>query len=61
MCDLIFDHYASTVYISVFNNNTKALLLYMSLGFKPFEIEQRRMSNGATTALIHMRLNMRNW
>ncbi|PVV21271.1 MAG: hypothetical protein B6D79_13975 [gamma proteobacterium symbiont of Ctena orbiculata] len=60
MCDIIFEHYASTVYISVFNVNTPALLLYTSLGFKPCEIEQRSMPNGDRVALIHMRLDARS-
>ncbi|MES9991801.1 MAG: GNAT family N-acetyltransferase [Candidatus Thiodiazotropha sp.] len=61
MCDLIFDHYASTVHISVFNFNTKALLLYTKLGFRPYEIELHTMPNGDNAALIHMRLDSRNW
>ncbi|MCG8071811.1 MAG: GNAT family N-acetyltransferase, partial [Candidatus Thiodiazotropha taylori] len=40
MCDRIFDRYASTVYISVFTDNTPALLLYASLGFMPYDIER---------------------
>ncbi|MEW8506578.1 MAG: GNAT family N-acetyltransferase [Candidatus Thiodiazotropha sp.] len=61
MCDLIFDRYASTVYISVFNINTPALLLYDSLGFKPYKIERRTMPGGDSAALIHMRLDARSW
>ncbi|MES9972371.1 MAG: GNAT family N-acetyltransferase [Candidatus Thiodiazotropha sp.] len=57
MCGLIFEHYASTAYISVFAFNTTALLLYSSLGFKPYDIEQRNMPNGDLAALVHMRLD----
>jgi ribosomal protein S18 acetylase RimI-like enzyme len=61
MCDLIFDHYASTVFISVFTFNTAALLLYASLGFKPYDLERRTMPNGDSAALLHMRLDARSW
>lgn len=61
MCDRIFDRYASTVYISVFTDNTPALLLYASLGFMPFDIERRTMPNGDSAALLHMRLDARSW
>ncbi|MBT3046744.1 MAG: GNAT family N-acetyltransferase [gamma proteobacterium symbiont of Ctena orbiculata] len=61
MCDLIFDHYASTVYISVFASNTAALLLYTALGFKPYDIERRTPPNGDSAALLHMRLDARSW
>jgi ribosomal protein S18 acetylase RimI-like enzyme len=61
MCSLIFDHYTSTVYISVFTFNTTALLLYASLGFKPYHLEQRTMRNGDCTALLYMRLDSRSW
>ncbi|MCU7803430.1 MAG: GNAT family N-acetyltransferase [Candidatus Thiodiazotropha sp. (ex Lucinoma borealis)] len=61
MCNRIFEHYASTVHISVFTFNTPALLLYASLGFKPYDIEQRSMPNGNVTGLIHMRLNRKTW
>ncbi|MCU7924866.1 MAG: GNAT family N-acetyltransferase [Candidatus Thiodiazotropha sp. (ex Dulcina madagascariensis)] len=61
MCDIIFDRYASEVHISVFNFNTPALLLYASLGFKPYDLERRRMPNGDYSVLIHMRLYRRTW
>jgi ribosomal protein S18 acetylase RimI-like enzyme len=61
MCDLILDHYASSVYISVFTSNTTAVLLYASLGFKPYDIERRTMPNGDSVALLHMRLDARSW
>ncbi|MCU7917649.1 MAG: GNAT family N-acetyltransferase [Candidatus Thiodiazotropha sp. (ex Epidulcina cf. delphinae)] len=61
MCDIIFDRYAPEVHISVFSFNTPALLLYASLGFKPYDLERRRMPNGDFSALIHMRLYRRTW
>jgi ribosomal protein S18 acetylase RimI-like enzyme len=61
MCETIFNHYASTVHISVFTFNTPALLLYASLGFKPYDIELRKMPNGDSAALLHMRLDARSW
>lgn len=42
--------------ISVFNENTPALLLYASIGFKPYAIEARQNPTGKRVALIHMRL-----
>ncbi|MEW8286768.1 MAG: GNAT family N-acetyltransferase [Candidatus Thiodiazotropha endolucinida] len=61
MCDRIFDRYASTVYISVFTDNTTALLLYASLGFMPYDIERRTTPKGDSAALLHMRLDARSW
>ncbi len=49
------------VRISVFNTNTPALLLYSSLGFVPYEIEERLDNNKARVALIHMRLARRHF
>ncbi|MEW8096660.1 MAG: GNAT family N-acetyltransferase [Candidatus Thiodiazotropha endolucinida] len=61
MCDRIFERYASTVYISVFTDNTPALLLYASLGFMPFDIERRTTPKGDSAALLYMRLDARSW
>ncbi|WP_369163290.1 GNAT family N-acetyltransferase [Candidatus Thiodiazotropha sp. LNASS1] len=61
MCDRIFERYASTVYISVFTDNTPALLLYASLGFMPFDIERRTTPKDDSAALLHMRLDARSW
>lgn len=44
------------VNISVFSNNTPALLLYSGFGFSPYEIEERTDENGKRVALIHMRI-----
>lgn len=40
--------------ISVFSENTPAVLLYASLGFKPCSIEARQHPSGRRVALIHM-------
>lgn len=42
--------------ISVFSENTPALLLYASLGFKPYSIEARKDPAGRRVALVHMSL-----
>ena len=43
------------VRISVFSENTPALLLYSGFGFVPYEIEQRENPLGEKVALIHMK------
>lgn len=43
--------------ISVFADNTPALLLYHALGFRPCDMEERQTRQGKRTALIHMALN----
>jgi len=45
------------VRISVFNENTPALLLYASLHFKPYSIEARDDPSGKRVALVHMKLS----
>lgn len=50
-------HQASEVTISRFNQNTTGLLLYSKLGFRPYDIEERRDSNQNRAALIHLRLS----
>lgn len=40
--------------ISVFSDNTPALKLYASLGFRPYSEEQRRDPQGVMRGLIHM-------
>lgn len=42
-------------HLSVFNFNTKALLMYTQLGFEPYAIEPRKNLIGESVALIHMR------
>lgn len=44
--------------ISVFNENTPALLLYSSFGFVPYEIEERRNPENNKVALIHMKISL---
>lgn len=57
MLKLAFSEYAlHEVHISVFSDNTPALLLYSSLGFKPYAVEERRDYNNKKMALLHMKL-----
>jgi ribosomal protein S18 acetylase RimI-like enzyme len=57
MVQLAFEKYrVPEVRISVFNSNVPALLLYGSLGFRPYDLEQRIDPEGNRVALIHMRL-----
>ena len=46
------------VRISVFSDNTKALLLYSSFGFSPYKIEERKDYSGKRVALVHMTLKV---
>jgi len=50
------EHALRELRISVFNQNTPALLLYSRLGFMPYGIEERKDSAGKNVALIHMKL-----
>ena len=43
------------VRISVFNENTRALLLYTSLGFLPYEVEEKINFQGDKVAQINMK------
>ena len=57
MLEKVFGRYdLPEVRISVFSENTPALLLYSGFGFVPFGIEERRDPKGKRVALIHMRL-----
>ncbi len=47
------------VRISVFSDNTLALLLYSGFGFQPYEIEERKNTNGNRVALIHMKMQFK--
>ncbi len=52
-----FDKYGvGEARISVFNNNTPALLLYAELHFQPYAVEERIDLSGTRVGLIHMRL-----
>ncbi|NLZ17543.1 MAG: GNAT family N-acetyltransferase [Desulfobulbaceae bacterium] len=44
------------VRISVFSENTPALVLYTNLGFKPYSITIRQAPSGRRVALVHMKL-----
>jgi len=48
-------HKLAEIKISVFSDNTPALLLYSGFGFSPCEIEERRYPSGRRVALIHMK------
>jgi ribosomal protein S18 acetylase RimI-like enzyme len=61
MCDQVFEKYASEVHLTVFNQNTPALALYASLGFKPYDLEPRLTPKGESVMAIHMQLNRRSW
>ena len=55
MMNLAFCQYnLPQVRISVFCNNTPALLLYTQLEFEPYAIEAREDPNGKRLALLHM-------
>ena len=43
------------VRISVFSENTRALLLYSGFGFVPYEIEERENYQGSRVALVHLK------
>lgn len=61
MCDQVFEKYASEVHLTVFNQNTPALILYTSLGFKAYDLELRHTPQGEPVIAIHMQLNRRSW
>lgn len=57
MIQKAFEQYGvSEVRISVFNNNTPALLLYAGMNFRPYAVEKRTSPSGVRVGLIHMRL-----
>jgi hypothetical protein len=51
-------HQAKEVSISCFNQNVIGLLLYSKIGFKPYDIEERKDYTGNRVALIHMLLRL---
>lgn len=52
-----FDNYdVQEARISVFNDNTPALLLYAGMNFKPYAVEERINPSGMRVGLIHMGL-----
>lgn len=57
MLNIAFNKYRlPEVKISVFSENTLALLLYSSFGFFPYGIEERKNKKGNRLALIHMKV-----
>lgn len=57
MLEKAFDfHDLPEVRISVFSENTPAMILYSGFGFVPYGIEERRDPQGRRVALVHMRL-----
>ena len=44
------------VRISVFNENTPAMLLYAGLGFVPYDVGERTDVNNKKVALVHMKI-----
>ena len=57
MIQKAFDKYdLQEARISVFNDNTSALLLYAGLNFRPYSVEERKNLSGMRVGLIHMRL-----
>lgn len=49
-------HQAHTITVSCFHSNVAGLLLYPKLGFRPFDLEERKNHTGERVALIHMRM-----
>lgn len=57
MINTAFEEYAlPEVRIAVFSGNTPALLLYASLGFRPYRIAARRDTDGKPVALLYFKL-----
>jgi ribosomal protein S18 acetylase RimI-like enzyme len=58
MIRIAFEKYSvPEVRISVFSENTPALLLYATQHFKPYSIEEREDPSGRRVALVHMKLS----
>lgn len=51
-------HQAREMKVSCFNHNTAGLLLYPTLGFVPFGIEERQDPAGKRVALVQMRQSL---
>ena len=57
MLKIVYEKYnLPEVRISVFSENTPALLLYSGFGFVPYEMEERKSPQGKRVALIHMKM-----
>lgn len=59
MVEISLSKYAATPYLSVFGFNSRALLMYSQLGFKPYDVEPRKKLSGEAVALIHMRYEVK--
>ena len=57
MINVIFYTYNAEAHLAVFSVNTPALLLYQSLGFKPYDLELREHPENGKCALINMKLS----
>ena len=55
MVKICQEQYKAVPHLSVFGFNARAILMYSSLGFVPYEVEARKNLNGEIVALIHMR------
>jgi len=56
MLKVAFEKYKlPEIRISVFSENTPAMLLYSELGFVPYDIEEREDSSCNRVALVHMK------
>lgn len=53
-------HHVRAVELSCFNHNTKGILFYSKLGFKPVYIEGRTDHQGNRVASIHMELSLKD-
>lgn len=62
MIDCAFKNYKiSEVNIGVFNANTRAILLYNSIGFIPYRIKEMRDFSDNRVALIYMKIMLTQW
>ncbi len=56
MLELCQYTYNAVPHLMVFAHNTRALLIYTKMGFKPYDIESKQNLDGEQVALLHMRL-----
>ena len=55
MIQICLSKYKAVPHLSVFGFNSKALLMYSQMGFKPYDLTPRKSLSGEDVALIHMR------
>jgi ribosomal protein S18 acetylase RimI-like enzyme len=48
------EKYRAVPHLSVFGFNARAMLMYSSMGFMPYDVESRKNLRGEAVALIHM-------